>query len=148
MELYLHHPKKQSRPKIDWTAEMIQKLREEFPLRFNKELAAELNVGWRSLVRKARQLGIDKEPRFLDKNRDIIIKMAVANNRNKYTGCKGWSVPNSAGTRFKKGDISIMTTDLSVVEKVRESRNETIRREKIRIKYGMRRLTKLNLKNV
>lgn len=146
MELYLPPAKKCSRPKIIWTDEMLQKLTNEFATKFNKELAAELNVGWRTLVRKARDLGLEKESDFLEKNRELITSMAVANNKNKYTGCKGWSVPNSEATRFKKGSTSIMAINPEVVQKVRKARNETIRRERIRIRYGLPRLTNMNLK--
>lgn len=149
MELYLPHApekKRPPRPRIIWTDEMITIVREQFPLTFNKELAAQLGVSWRSLIRKARELGIEKEPGFLDKNRETITRMGVEKNYNKYTGCKGWSVPNSEATRFKPGNISAMVTNPDVVQKVRKTRNETIRRERIRIRLGLTRLTNLNLK--
>lgn len=147
MELYLPPISKQKRPyKITWSAEMIQTLINKFPSTYNRVLAKELNVSLRSLIRKARELKIEKEPGFLEKNRAEITKMAMANNRNKYKGCKGWSVPNSEGTRFKKGQASLMKTDRALVERVRRSRNETIRRERIRIKLDLPRLTKLKLK--
>ena len=147
MELYLPPISKQKRPyRIVWSAEMIQTLINKFPSTHNRVLAKELNVSLRSLIRKARELKIEKEPGFLEKNRAEITKMAMANNRNKYKGCKGWSVPNSEGTRFKKGQASLMKTDRDLVERVRRSRNETIRRERIRIQLDLPRLTKLKLK--
>lgn len=148
MELYLPPIKTQKRPfRIVWSGEMIKTLQVKFPFIFNRELAKELKVSMRSLIRKARELGLEKEPGFLSKNRALITQMAVANNHNKYTGQKGWSVPNSEATRFKKGQSSRMKTDPAVVEKVHLTRNETIKREKIRIRYGLSRLTRLNLKN-
>ena len=39
-----------------------------------------------------------------------------------------------------------MKTDPEVVKKVRSKRNETIRRERIRLKIGLKPLTKLKLK--
>ena len=145
-ELYLPPAgKRAARPKINWTNEMIMILQEKYPFSFNKELAKELGVSWRSLVRKARDLGVDKEPAFLEKRREIITNMAVAKNHNCYTGIKGWAVPNSEGTRFKKGNISIMKIDPEVVEKVRLKRNQTIRRERIRISIGLPQKTKLRL---
>lgn len=147
MELYLPPVRKKKRSwKVVWSEEMLRILQGKFPVTFNRELAKELNVSMRTLIRKARELGLDKEPGFLDKRRDTITKMAVANNHNKYTGCKGWSVPNGEATRFKKGHESIMKTNRVVVEKVRKSRNETIRRERIRIKLELPRLTNLKLK--
>ena len=43
---------------------MITRLKTEYPTQYNKELAAELGVSWRSLVRKARELGVEKRTRF------------------------------------------------------------------------------------
>jgi hypothetical protein len=148
MELYIPVilKKKQSRPTINWTPVMIQKLKIEFPVRFNKELAKELGVGWRSLVRKAREMGVEKEPDFLENRRHVITEMAVKANHNPNTGNKGWSVPNSEYTRFKKGNVSVMRTNPDVVEKVRVKRNKTIKRERLRLKYGLLPLTKLKLK--
>jgi len=86
---------------------MIKKLKEEFPYRFSKELAAEFEIGYRTLIRKARELGIDKELGFLEKNRKKITQMAIkARPLNPTSGLKGWSVPNSENTRFIKGQIS------------------------------------------
>lgn len=125
---------------------MIEKLINEFPYRFNRVLASELGVSPRSLIRKARELRIEKEPGFLEKNRDVITRMAVEAHPPQQTkGKKGWSVPNSEHTRFKKGSISVMAIDPDVVEKVRRSRNKTIRREKLRIKYGLPQKTRLKL---
>lgn len=149
MELYLPPVKKKKRSwKVCWSEEMIRILQAKFPVTFNRELAKELKVSMRTLIRKARELNLDKEPGFLDKHRETITKMAVANNYNKYTGCKGWSVPNSEGTRFKKGRVSLMKVDRNLVDRVHRSRNETIRRERIRIRYELPRLTKLNLKKI
>jgi len=125
---------------------MIGVLKIKFAITFNRELAKELNVSMRTLIRKARELNLEKESGFLDKNRETITKMAVANNRNKYTGVKGWSVPNSEKTRFKPGQSSLMKFDRDLVARVHKTRNETIKRERIRMRLGLSRLTKLKLK--
>ena len=133
---------------IEWTAEMLETLNNKFPVTFNKELAEELGVSWRTLVRKARELGIEKEIGFLDKRREAITKMAqTARPENPTKGQKGWSVPGSEKYRFKKGHIPAMKTDSELVERVRQTRNETIRREKIRLKIGLEPMTKLKLVN-
>ena len=147
MELYLPpvSKKRQSRPTIKWSDSMIRLLKDEYPVRFNKELASELGIGWRSLVRKARELGIEKEAGFLESRREIITQLAVKNNHNPNTGRKGWSVPGGEDHRFKPGRISLMAIDRNLVERVRSSRNETIRKERIRINLGLRQKTKLRL---
>ena len=132
---------------ITWTDEMLFILQSEFSTTFNKDLAKKLNVGWRTLIRKARALGLEKESDFLEKNRIEIEKLAKAALKPQPTkGLKGWSVPNSEKTRFKPGNISPMSYDNLVVEKCRTSRNKTIRRERIRLKCGLAPLTKLKLR--
>ena len=61
---------------IDWTAEMIDTITSKFATSFNRDLAGELGVSLRTLIRKARELGLEKEPGFLEKNRKTISKMA------------------------------------------------------------------------
>jgi hypothetical protein len=63
---------------IKWTPHMLQTLRNYFSTSFNKELADELGVSLRTLIRKAREFGLQKEPGFLDKNRKLISRMAQA----------------------------------------------------------------------
>lgn len=135
-----------TRGKIKWTNEMLEKLKLEFPYRFNKDLAKDLKVSWRSLVRKARELNIEKETNFLDKRREKITEMATAakpENINK--GNKDFRIPGGEDYQFKPGNISSMK-DPKVAERMTKTRNETIRKERLRIKYGLPQKTKLNLK--
>lgn len=144
-ELYLPKKAKRDTHKKNWTPEMIQALYEKFPVTYNKVLASELKVSWRTLVRKARELGIYKEPGFLETRRVEIEKMANANKpSNPMKGVKGWSVPGGESYRFTRGHIPAMATDPSLVKRVHETRNETIRRDRIRMKLGLSRLTKIN----
>ena len=85
---------------IEWTPEMLKLLRDFFPIMFNDCLAKWLGVSVRTLVRKAREMGIDKVPDFHERKRDAI-KERVLEGREKY----GWG--NSIHTRFKKGDPRI-----------------------------------------
>ena len=149
MELYLPPKHKRDSRKKNWTPDMIRTLTESFPVSYNKVLAAQLGVSWRTLVRKARELGLEKEPFFLENRRNEITKLATkAHPPHPHKGDKGWHVPNSENSRFKPGNISIMKTNPEVVNKVRLKRNETIRRDRIRIRYNLSRLTKINLKPI
>jgi hypothetical protein len=83
MELYLppiiqKPTKRPYRPKIVWTEEMLSELKRRFSNEFNKDIAKSLGVGWRSLVRKARELGLQKEDNFLNTKRPEIVKL-IAN---------------------------------------------------------------------
>ena len=133
--------------KITWTEEMIHRLKYEFKYAYNKSLAIDLGVSWRSLVRKARELGLEKEDGFLEKRKLQIQKMARAKRgTNPTKGLKGWCVPNSEATRFKPGNISPMVKSQAVRDKVSRSRLKTIEEEKYRIREGLDQITKLKLK--
>ncbi len=131
------HELKFAGPGIQWTDEMLNKLRKEFPAQFNKELAAELKVSWRTLVRKARELGIEKEAGFLKKNKEEILKMAVAGNHYTYTSPSENFLKHS----FKKGERR--HHHKIDYEALHEKRRKTIAMDKIRISFGMEPLTKL-----
>ncbi len=147
MELYIPPKSKRDCRKKNWTPEMIRSLTELFPVTYNKVLARELGVSWRTLIRKARELGLEKEHGFLENRRTEITTMAVnAHPPHPHKGHKGWTIANSEDSRFKPGCISVMKTNPDVVNKVHLKRNNTIRRERIRIKYNLSRLTKLKLK--
>ncbi|EGK00478.1 hypothetical protein [Dysgonomonas gadei] len=134
--------------KVIWTAEMLEILRREFPSSFNRDLAAKLEVSMRTLIRKARELNLEKEEFFLESRRAEITEMArKAHPPQSTKGLKGWSVPGGEKFRFKKGHIPAMKTNPDVAAKVRDKRNATIRLEKLRLKYGLRTMTKLNIKN-
>ncbi len=151
-ELRLPEIKEQRPPRrtagIEWTPGMLATLKDKFPVTFNKVLAEELGVSLRTLVRKARELGVEKEEGFLEKRRSEIIDMArraLPDNRHK--GKKGFVIPGSEKYRFKKGNIPASKTDPEVAERIRRTRNETIRQEKIRLKLGLEPKTRLKLVN-
>lgn len=138
-------PKHRKGKPINWTPEMISFLIEKFPLTYNKKIADHLRIGWRSVVRKARELNLEKEPEFLTKNKNEIQLMArIAHPPHPFKGVKGWSVPNSESSRFKPGHKGL---DPVVREKLHQKRRETIARERFRIKIGLEPLTKMKIKN-
>ena len=130
--------------KTVWTAEMIDKLKSEFPYRFSRDIGKDLGLSIRTIIRKARELGLEKESEFLDTNRTEISKRAQeARPYNPTKGMKGWSVPGGEKHRFQPGHVPQNNP-----EKSRLTRNETIRKEKQRIKYGLPQKTKLKLTNI
>lgn len=152
IELYIEpliNNKRAARPKINWTESMIDMVVELFPVTFNNVLAKKLNVSQRSLIRKARELGIEKEDGFLEKRRDEISAMAkdAPKPPQPTKGVKGFVIPNSEQFRFRKGYVSPITWDRNMVEKIHKKRNETIRIERLRIKYGLQQKTRLRLVN-
>jgi hypothetical protein len=137
-------PKHRKGKPINWTPEMILYLRNEFAHTYNKVLAKHLRIGWRSVVRKARELGLEKEIDFLQKNKAEIQSMArIAHSPHPHKGDKGWCVPNSEATRFYTGQKG---PSKELLEKVHQKRRETIARERFRLRIGLEPLTKMKLK--
>jgi len=83
---------KKSKGKYNWPKSDIKYMEENFPHVSNKELAAHFCIGWRSVVRKARELGLVKSETFRDNIDFIGIGSRAATN------------PNSIATRIKKGE--------------------------------------------
>ncbi len=130
--------------KTNWSNEMIEKLKIEFPNRFSRDIGKEMGISIRTVIRKARELKLEKIENFLDQNRSEITRLAQENKPpNPMKGVKGFVVPGGVKHQFKKGHIPMNNP-----EKSRNTRNETIQKEKLRIKYGLPQKTKLNLKNV
>ncbi len=125
-----------------WTIEELHYLTENFPNLWNKDLAKKLNCGWRTVVRKARELNLSKSESFRD---TIDFSKFGQGNEPWNKGMKGLSMNQACiEKQFVKGNISSMKNPL-VAEKARLSRNETIRKEKLRIKYTLPQKTKLKL---
>ena len=138
--------KRAYRATVQWPQKRIDYLVANFATKFNRDLATELGCGWRTVIRKARELGLEKEPGFLDKNRTEIVKrIQKVRVHSPHQQGKGYYVPNSEQFRFKPGNIPASKTNPEIIERARQTRNETIRRERIRIKYNLPQLTKLKL---
>ena len=150
MELYLPPilPKKRKQGiKINWSPEMIQELTQRFPYEFNKDIASLLGISWRSVVRKARELGLEKSPDFFETNRPEMVKLILkVRKHNPNQRGKGFVIPNSEPFRFKPGNIPPQVKTPDLVKQIHAKRNETIKRDRLRIKYNLPRITKLNLK--
>jgi len=111
--------------KINWTEEMDNRLRLLFPITFTRELSESMGISRRSIIRRVRELGIEKEPDFLEKNRDQITKMATeAHPPHPMKGVRGWCVPNSQQTRFKKGQRNGAAIDRKFAQKAWETRRK------------------------
>lgn len=132
--------------KIIWSEFMLEILHSKFPTEFNRHISIALHVSVRTVIRKARELGIYKEPKFLELRKMQISAMAQAAKKpNKNKGNKGWCVPNSEGTRFKPGNVSPMLLP-EIRNKVRKTRLNLIASEYFRAEVGLPQLTKLKLK--
>ena len=135
------------RVKIEWDPGMLQQIRERFPVEFTRALAASLGIGHRTAIRKARELGIEKEPGFLATRKAEIQGMAAEACRKAYNPGR-WKKGRQAGkaTQFRKGNVSPLKAYPDIVEKVRQKRNATIARDRRRIRLGLPQLTRMKLK--
>lgn len=131
--------------KTVWTGEMIAKLTAEFPVRFSRDVGKDMGISIRTVIRKARELGLEKESGFLDTNRkEITARAREARPANATKGDSTFRIPGGEAFQFKKGQPRHPVD----YEKIHEKRNETIKKEKLRIKYGLQQKTKLKLINV
>lgn len=89
---------------ILWTSQMLSMLRNYFPTTRNEELAGMLGVSRRTMIRKARVLGLEKDGRWLKGIWEEHRKMANMMSRTKgYPG--GFQKGRRANPKdeFKKG---------------------------------------------
>ena len=133
---------KKQRRGIIWTRSMLKLLKDYFPHMFNKPLAKWIGVSDRSLIRKARELGLEKRPGFLDDRREEIsdlartsLKKAYREGRLKSTFKKGER--NNPAGEFKKGHVESLETKVkrSAAEKAAWKRRK--QREQFRKDYNI-----------
>ena len=79
--------------RIHWSKDMTDYLRRHFPTTTNEELAGCLGVSQRTMVRKARELGLEKDPQWLREIWDERRRIGQAVSRKR--GNSG---------QFKKGE--------------------------------------------
>lgn len=135
--------------KVRLTIEQEMWLKAHFSDTSNAECAAYCGCGWRTIVRKARAMGLVKSREFMEKSwRKGVETMRILNNGEGNQG-KVNLLKYGVPYRFKKGEnYKNRCTEeqwAEMLRKAREARNETIRRDRIRIKWGFEQKTKLRL---
>lgn len=90
--------------RIFWNRDMLDVLRRDFATTLNEELAGMLGVSMRTMIRKARELGLQKDPRWLAAVWEERRRMAhVESKRLGYPGSFQKGIHQSPATEFKKG---------------------------------------------
>lgn len=90
--------------RIFWNRDMLDLLKRHFPNTLNEELAGMLGVSTRTMIRKARELGLTKDKEWLDAIWDE--RRIMAHHASKRLGYPGSIKPGqhlSPATEFKKG---------------------------------------------
>ena len=110
MRVYYHPRKKRivehdgKAMKIFWSKQMLDDLRRMFPTSKNQEVAEYLGVSLRTVVRKARELGLEKDQNWLSDVWDSHRRMAHMVSRSLgYPGGFQKGQHASPETEFKKG---------------------------------------------
>ena len=89
--------------RIHWSEPMIQKLRRLFPTTKNEDIAIELGVSVRTLIRQARALGLMKSPEWMaEHSRQNCRIMRILNKCRGNSGMFKKGVRKSPATEFKK----------------------------------------------
>lgn len=103
-----------------WTESMVRELRAKFPVMHSEELAGMLQMCKRTLERKAKELGIKKNPQWLAKNMEESRRIARScTRRGLNPGCyKSGHVPTHG---FQKGRVFSKEIEEKRVAHLRES---------------------------
>ena len=92
--------------RLHWSRDMIDYLRRNYATTFNEELAGCLGVSQTSMRRKARELGLTKDPAWLKEVWDERRRWAHISSRKKgYPGRIRKGERRSPDTMFKKGHV-------------------------------------------
>jgi len=135
--------------KIVLTGDQQQWLRDNYATTLNNDCAAFLGISESSLHRWARQLGLTKDPDWFHALVLDRCRMMAAANRGPGNHGKKNLLKYGAGTRFRKGENNRMRNgdenERRRIARFAESRRELIRKERMRIRWGLPQETKLRV---
>ena len=123
--------------RIYWSRQMVDDLKAMYPNTFNYDLAHILGVSSRTMIRKARELGLEKDREWLTGVYRENVRVACC--LNKVHGNKGQfkkGVRSSPDTEFKSGRRKTLTDE-----------QETKRRESLKRSWCLRRAKERRRKN-
>ena len=103
--------------RIFWSAKMLEDLRKMYPTTLNEELSGYLGVSIRTMIRKARQLGLEKDGKWLSNIWDQNRRMAHFESRRMgFPGGFQKGVHSNPSGEFKKGHIPSEETKRKQIE--------------------------------
>lgn len=141
---------------IEWTPEMLETLRREFPTALNQDLGRKLGISQTTLHRKARELKLTKAPDHRERNLKAI---GARISRGQKASPKAAANPgrfqksqraNPAG-EFQAGrrnwhDVETPEQKAARIEKARQTRKQTTQQELLRRKLGFEPRIKQHLR--
>ena len=135
--------------KITFTDDQEQWMREHYATTLNQECADHLGVSMRTMIRLARRLGLEKDPDWLHgvfMERQAM--MAAANRGEGNAGTRNL-IEHGKPYRFKKGVTPLERNgpekEAQRIAKSAATRRETIRKERMRVNWGLPQETKLKV---
>lgn len=124
-----------------WTPQMNERLRELYPIMINSDIAKEFGLTKHQVEYHAHAIGLRKPPGFNKEHLQESLARRRPCRQNAGWFAKGHSI--GKGHRFKKGHRLDPDTEKKRIEHVTASRRKQTYDELIRIKYGLRRKTKM-----
>ena len=107
--------------RIFWNSQMLDDLRRMFPTTLNDEMAEYLGVSPRTMIRKARELGLQKDPVWLAQVWEQRRQWAhMASRRKGYPGGFQPGVRSNPDTEFKTGHTLTQEQQEKKREKMRQ----------------------------
>ena len=140
---------KRDTTKITLTPEQEAYLREHYHNTLNKDLAAHCGFSEGTLHRFARAMGLKKDPDWFHALVLDRCRMMAAGNRGPGNHGKKNLLIYGAKSRFKKGQTNIERhgeeKERQRIAKAAATRRETIRKERMRVNWGLPQETKLRV---
>lgn len=131
--------------RIYWSRQMVDDLKAMYPTTLNEDMAHIVGVSVRTMIRKARDLGLEKDREWLTGVYRENVRVACC--LNKVHGNKGQfkkGVRSSPDTEFKTGRMKPLTDEQEAKRRESLKRSWCLRRAKERRKKnGIQELQKL-----
>lgn len=135
--------------KIEFTDDQADWMRKHYPTTYNQECCDYLGVSMRTMIRFARSLGLTKDPDFVKSISHEHCKLMQSLNRGEGNAGKVNLIKYGPRYQFRKGVTSVQRIGIeaweAAKEKMRATRNELIRKERMRISWGLPQRTKMKL---
>lgn len=129
-----------------FTPEMDEYMRKHFPNTTNEVLGEYFGCSTRTVIRRARVLGVSKSKAFMKQmQKEGAAAAKYFNIKHGRYPPKGFHIPNRELSYFKPGRKESKSAMKKRVAKVTESRNATIAKERARLRAGLQPLTKMRL---
>lgn len=135
--------------KIHFTDEQRQWMKDNFHDTTNQECAEHLGVSLRTMIRLAREMGLEKDSEFCHEMTMKNCRLMQRLNKGEGNSGKKNLLKYGVAYRFQKGISNVERhgeeKEAKRLYKAHASRCETIRKERMRVNWGLPQQTKLKI---